>query len=1122
MASRSLDELPALTTATASGADEVANVDVSVNAANAVADTGAEAGQAADALQESDNESSHDAAEEHVEKRKPGGQLGKRKILRVEPRVKRTRGAAIDAQMAAKASVAQANAPEDADESADGKEMRVITSVPDYLRAFGFSESARKKLPSKEDREKGQLALDSDRLRALVNTLAASITYSAGLLYPGNPSTLQAEVGRKLLRQQDKHRELESLVAALTTVIKAAPKGSVQGRVARAILIKGASSKRVSELRASKTVSFGGSTVQRAYQDFNACANGEVVAKSKCRRSNFDEDLVRRAVRFLISPENVSGVPWALREVRLSAHEVVQIPVFFRIKSLKAIYEDYVKHAVDERMDTIARTSFYKVMSKVLASDGSSSAAGDAASQELLGSQRERLQAIIDDFAQDNETKSRLSALLGATLGFLLTQFDEHLTKDSADGVPTHDIPFGLQKPPADGNVPVRSAKCRACDFPFYFLDELRTGTILWNSSLATQDPERAKDAAEVIADTEHKFKLFQGFRALFLDQIVDGDVAQTPLTQASLLEAMLEWMHKNLPHITEIVLHCDFDDFRPSAQLPVMISLLNTRTPVKISRLLFSEHAEGKADFVAHFSKARRHILAFMRSAQRVRIRAIGTPRGLAAALAWDQGMQNCGLQFVQIDNNKNAEIASLTRPTVEAMERYGLAMCTDFVFAATGSFPAVSSVDAIRTSIESRREFRILAFAYAGMGSGCECSFALGFESNDEVAQNPVKLSISNADELVEGAAIPDLASISAQGGVAAPSEAASARRSTANGTNGGRSAEDQAMTERDYILETMLTNGASAIANYVVQDFASFGAANTDDGENDENEDVSDEDDEDSGNVPDPRFALDSYMYGSLMGRGSSFEDNLTGIRAIKRSNLRPLLGSSLERGSTKDWPVTVSASSSAPSASRTDMVAFAVRNVRREFDAQNTGHSQDMEVIFARAETFPTLERKQGWARRPSCGNSCSVDYVRKYEAQITDLFQAGLARISARLPAAKMRDRLLADGHGPYSLPSVAEVQRLLTRLTQREGNNGLDHRGSLPRTTEKRGRKSKVPVEVRNFMSALLEQDAGIKPQAVVDSIREKFPNLVDLEGVSMEDHTLKNAFATAKKHAML
>lgn len=114
-----------------------------------------------------------------------------------------------------------------------------------------------------------------------------------------------------------------------------------------------------------------------------------------------------------------------------------------------------------------------------------------------------------------------------------------------------------------------------------------------------------------------------------------------------SMIEAILEIIYCTNPNIPSIILQSDNTKCYNNNELIFMLALLNTRTKVKIKWFIHTETQDGKGLIDAHFAHATVHIKHFICTFRRNPICAIATPRGLAAAVLWNGGIQNLLVQM-------------------------------------------------------------------------------------------------------------------------------------------------------------------------------------------------------------------------------------------------------------------------------------------------------------------------------------------------------------------------------------------------------------------------------------------------------------------------------------------
>ena len=81
----------------------------------------------------------------------------------------------------------------------------------------------------------------------------------------------------------------------------------------------------------------------------------------------------------------------------------------------------------------------------------------------------------------------------------------------------------------------------------------------------------------------------------VYLHQIIDGTNSQSAATVMSMVEAAVDFIHTNLPHVKRIILQSDNAKCYQNNELRLFIGILNLTFPVKIVRYLFSETQDGK-----------------------------------------------------------------------------------------------------------------------------------------------------------------------------------------------------------------------------------------------------------------------------------------------------------------------------------------------------------------------------------------------------------------------------------------------------------------------------------------------------------------------------------------------
>eukprot|EP00750_Incisomonas_marina_P003083 INCI12835.2.p1 GENE.INCI12835.2~~INCI12835.2.p1 ORF type:complete len:177 (+),score=35.00 INCI12835.2:287-817(+) len=124
-------------------------------------------------------------------------------------------------------------------------------------------------------------------------------------------------------------------------------------------------------------------------------------------------------------------------------------------------------------------------------------------------------------------------------------------------------------------------------------------------------------------------------------------------------------------------------------------------------------------------------HIQRFMLYAVRNRIRAILTPRGLAAALAWGGGIKSSSVQLVQLDTERLSQLVSRISLAKKRFKNF-FTRCNDVVFCPSPG-PCINTIDDVDEAIRARRKFCFHAYACSGI-DGTRFEVQLGLKNDED----------------------------------------------------------------------------------------------------------------------------------------------------------------------------------------------------------------------------------------------------------------------------------------------------------------------------------------------------------------------------------------------------
>lgn len=152
----------------------------------------------------------------------------------------------------------------------------------------------------------------------------------------------------------------------------------------------------------------------------------------------------------------------------------------------------------------------------------------------------------------------------------------------------------------------------------------------------------------------------------------------------------------------------------------------MNAHTPIQVDRYMHTETQDGKGLIDAHFARATAHLMKFMRTSQRNRIRKIMTAKGLAAALAWGGGIQNSLVQLVSVERSKLDALQQYVKGTFNAAKKC-CPRCNDIFFLERiGDWKDridLHNIDHLKTSNPTFR-LRIQRFSSRGTGFAFEAN--------------------------------------------------------------------------------------------------------------------------------------------------------------------------------------------------------------------------------------------------------------------------------------------------------------------------------------------------------------------------------------------------------------
>ena len=390
-----------------------------------------------------------------------------------------------------------------------------LLNQPDYMK---------RELPSKELRENSPNieAHNKPKYRRLV-TLGYKMTDQLiSTLCPG-PSKhhLFKDVLKNLSKSMDQNvdttdsrtseEKYKQLSTALCLCTKNSKRNSIERRVCRAILYKGTIKPQLNVLLNQHNFKFAlGKARARAREDFDSLLNGESLYKPKRSYSLICDEVLQKAVKFILSENNVVSISYGTKKVKLSKYEIIELPSLTRKRSMHDIFKAYIE-SMNETEKSISRASMFKIMGHLTNHDEAVLTAIDYVTAVLINEPCELLQDIIEKVICPSKQKE-VGHLLNSARYFLKHKYKSHALME--DNICYHGLQYCLGKSECtkvDNN-------CQSCKFPFYVCYRLEELVKDASSSMCVNEAQR-DDAVDVIRNTSEKFELFMAHSARCVNQ---------------------------------------------------------------------------------------------------------------------------------------------------------------------------------------------------------------------------------------------------------------------------------------------------------------------------------------------------------------------------------------------------------------------------------------------------------------------------------------------------------------------------------------------------------------------------------------------------------------------------
>ena len=415
-----------------------------------------------------------------------------------------------------------------------------LKSVDDIINLFNLPKSAKAKLPSLiELSETNFKSTDPKKYSYLISTCMKCIKVLVGILCPGpnkndvleslantkpfmkkNITNVPTLVGRNRKTSSITDTDLlKSMVECCFELMNKSPKGSLQRRVIRALLVK--SIPKTSILRDLAVYCKhpridAGSRYTQAKSDYDVMQNGSELCKAEFSRKSVKDCIVEDAVSFILDKDNIATVSWGNTDCVLSQTETVVLPQITRRTSCKVLWERYYESNFGSNSQILKRSTFYEVLRILTKSDQMVLSSVDYVQSLLVNDTIENLEFMIEDLVDDTIEQAVIEEYLSSLSIFLKYGYAHHCTIMN-DDCTTHDLNYILGNPLRNNNTEtVTQSKinitCTECKFPFYVIDQIKC--CITRSSKSDLDEQKIEEALTVLDDSIDRFRIYMGHKA--------------------------------------------------------------------------------------------------------------------------------------------------------------------------------------------------------------------------------------------------------------------------------------------------------------------------------------------------------------------------------------------------------------------------------------------------------------------------------------------------------------------------------------------------------------------------------------------------------------------------------
>ena len=628
----------------------------------------------------------------------------------------------------------------------------------------------------------------------------------------------------------------------------------------------------------------------------------------------------------------------------------------------------------------------------------------------------------------------------------------------------------------------------------------------------------------------------------VYIDQIMNDSNVQDSATVCGMLEIGIEAIIKELPFIKEAVLVSDNASSYQNHIVTMMVGMFNNKfyDQFFISAIVHSETQYGKTLLDAHFATTNRHLINFMKTWRQNRVTKINSPRGLAWALSFNNGVKNSMIQLVNFNRQRLDEILKIFQSaTTKCSEYYSRANYIGF------KRPTVEErMDTTKNYIElvkaARLQWKVRAFSNIKPS----VQFKVDMTTSDLVKVDK-KTQTLIIDILEREYVTTDERSVRTTSTVN--------KKKGRDKNNGSKTTIEVFDSDSDYddmpMKKIRDSNATEEEDNFdfsfyrysrksksnMLDKLEAVGAmtllglsrnteicSNTSDGDEDDDSDYNYDDDDSDCSDDDDDHVLDKYFlssnnfrtYGDPKTDYFETDKSLTGTTVLK---FQPI-GSLRNKKNKSKKQASISHRHMLKGA-----VEQAVKIAKQSIlDSSHFKNRNELDPIVDEASQFKMEPFDSGWARRGRRGAIYGESYISLYEKELAEMFQMGVEYSYNKMSAGKMREHLQTSHPESFSIPGETEIKQFINKLSeQMKRNQSVDPR--KPKST--RGRKpGNTKVTWHAKLKNILEQNYKEKPRVIynifINSYDGKFPHdLPTKENGDPDDTKIKQALQRIRRN---